>query len=378
MQRFLALPRPLVVVLAVVLLWGIGIVDYLTGRDFYMSAIYLVPICWAAWAAGRGAGNLLAVASAVTWLVADSASGYSYSHALIPYWNALMLLAFFVIVVHLLTNLRTAHQVLETTVQERTKALEMLEAEIKERKRLEDAELRAERLAAMGRMAAQVAHEVRNPLTAINVRLHSLKKNLAANSSEQEDAFVIGHEIERLERLVREFLQFATPSEPKLVTVSADSLFGRARSLLEEKLEKSSIQLDLQSVPDLWLRVDPHQIEQVLIDLIQNAAESMEGGGLIRLRARAGQGQLPGSTRPVVMLEVSDTGRGISPEVRKRMFDPFFTTKEQGTGLGLVIASRIVEKHHGALECRSEVNRGTTFTVLLPGLEWEESNEPSI
>ena len=234
---------------------------------------------------------------------------------------------------------------------------------------------RHEKLASLGTLAAGVAHEIRNPLTAINVRLHSLKKNLIANSSEQEDALVIGHEIQRLERIVQEFLQFARPAEPKLVTVSADSLLARMQSLFGPQLEKTSIRLKLESVPDIWVRVDPHQIEQVLINLIQNAAESMEGEGTITLRARTGTARLATRARSVVMLEVSDTGKGIPPEVQKRMFDPFFTTKEEGTGLGLAISSRIVEKHGGALECHSEVNRGTTFTILLPHTKPEASDE---
>jgi signal transduction histidine kinase len=238
---------------------------------------------------------------------------------------------------------------------------------------------RHEKLASLGTLAAGVAHEIRNPLTAINVRLHSLKKNLITNSSEQEDALVIGHEIQRLERIVQEFLQFARPAEPKLLTVSADSLLARIQSLFSPQLEKTSIQLNLESVPDIWVRVDPHQIEQVLINLIRNAAESMEEhGGTITLRARKCTARLQNRSRPVVMLEVVDTGKGISPEVRKRMFDPFFTTKEEGTGLGLAIAARIVEKHGGALECRSEENCGTTFAILLPHSKPGESDEPSI
>jgi signal transduction histidine kinase len=236
---------------------------------------------------------------------------------------------------------------------------------------------RHEKLASLGTLAAGVAHEIRNPLTAINVRLHSLKKNLAANSSEQEDALVIGHEIQRLERIVQEFLQFARPAEPKLLTVSVDSVLARIQSLFGPQLEKSSIRLNLESEPDIWVRVDPHQIEQVLINLIQNAAESMAGRGTVILRARSDTARLQGRFGAVVILEVSDTGQGITPEVKKRMFDPFFTTKEEGTGLGLAIAARIIEKHGGALECRSEVNRGTTFTILLPHMKPEESDESS-
>jgi signal transduction histidine kinase len=235
-----------------------------------------------------------------------------------------------------------------------------------------------EKLASLGTLAAGIAHEIRNPLTAINVRLHSLSKNLVQNSSEQEDALIIGHEIQRLERIVQEFLQFARPAEPKLITVSAESLLAKVQSLLVSQLERASIRLNLESVPDIWVRVDPHQIEQVLINLIRNAAESIERDGTITLRVRTGTARLTGRKCPVVMLEVSDTGRGIPPEVRKRMFDPFFTTKEEGTGLGLVIASRIIEKHNGTMLCRSESNRGTTFTIMLPHAKpQEEINELS-
>ena len=236
---------------------------------------------------------------------------------------------------------------------------------------------RHEKLASLGTLAAGVAHEIRNPLTAINIRLHSLKKSLLPNSSEQEDALVIGHEIQRLERIVQEFLQFARPANPKLLTVSADSLLAKVKSLFGPQLETTGIRLSLESVPDIWVRVDPPQIQQVLINLIQNAAESMERGGTVTLRVRSATAPLQGRARPVVMLEVTDTGKGIPAEVQKRMFDPFFTTKEEGTGLGLAIATRIVEKHGGALECRSEVHRGTTFTILLPHAKPEQSDEPS-
>lgn len=232
--------------------------------------------------------------------------------------------------------------------------------------------IRHEKLASLGTLAAGVAHEIRNPLTAINVRLHSLSKNLVQNSSEQEDALVIGHEIQRLERIVQEFLLFARPAEPKFITVSAESLLTKVQSLFASQLEKASIRLNLESLPDVWVRVDPHQIEQVLINLIRNAAESIERDGTITLRVRTGSGRLTGHNHPVVILEVSDTGKGIPPEVRKRMFDPFFTTKEEGTGLGLVIASRIIEKHNGTMECHSESNHGTTFTILLPHTKPEE------
>ena len=235
---------------------------------------------------------------------------------------------------------------------------------------------RHEKLASLGTLAAGLAHEIRNPLTAINVRIHSLKRNLTQGSSEHEDATVIDSEIRRLEGIVREFLQFARPAEPKFVTVSADSLLAKVQKLLAGQLEKNSILLTLESPPDVWIRVDPHQVEQALINLVQNAAESIEHSGKIRLCARADTARLGGRARPVVVLEVSDTGKGIPPEVQKRLFDPFFTTKEEGTGLGLSIAARIVEQQGGVLQFKTELNRGTTFGIVLPQAE-HDPDEPT-
>jgi signal transduction histidine kinase len=139
--------------------------------------------------------------------------------------------------------------------------------------------------------------------------------------------------------------------------------------------------------------VDPQQIEQVLINLVQNAAESIERDGTITLRARSLErpartlmplAGLPrhsfrakaGHATTVVILEVIDTGKGIPPKVQERLFDPFFTTKEAGTGLGLSIAARIVEKHGGALQYQTEVGRGTTFGIVLPRVEKDADEGP--
>jgi signal transduction histidine kinase len=231
---------------------------------------------------------------------------------------------------------------------------------------------RQEKLASLGTLAAGVAHEIRNPLTAINVRVHSLKRTLAAGTSEREDVTVIDEEIRRLDRIVRDFLDFARPSPPQLVTVHVESLFHRVQSLLGAQWRKSSIQLNVEPPGDLWIRVDTHQLEQVLINLVQNAADSIEGEGTITLRARPEPARIAGLAAPAVVIEVVDTGKGIPPEVQKRIFDPFFTTKENGTGLGLAIAASIVEKHGGVLQCRTQVGRGTTFGIVLPRAEKDE------
>jgi signal transduction histidine kinase len=112
-------------------------------------------------------------------------------------------------------------------------------------------------------------------------------------------------------------------------------------------------------------------MEQVLINLIQNSADSIGQNGVITLRIREGTLPHHGGKEPFVILEVNDTGKGIPPEVEKRLFDPFFTTKEGGTGLGLAVAARIVEKHGGILQYQTKLNQGTTFQIALPKLKNE-------
>lgn len=231
---------------------------------------------------------------------------------------------------------------------------------------------RHEKLASLGTLAAGVAHEIRNPLTAINVRVHGLKKSVAEGSSEHEDVTVIDEEIRRLDGIVRDFLDFARPSEPRLVTLAVEALFSRVQSLMAPQWKKTAIRLKVVTPPAVRIRVDPHQLEQVLINLVQNAADSIESEGDITLRARAETTRLAGRFIPAVIVEVTDTGKGIPPEVQTRIFDPFFTTKESGTGLGLAIAASIVEKNGGLLQYRTQVGRGTTFGIVLPCAEQDE------
>ncbi len=227
---------------------------------------------------------------------------------------------------------------------------------------------RQEKLASLGVLAAGVAHEIRNPLTAIKFRLFSLKKALPPGDTDNEDAAMIGNEITRLERIVQDFLRFARPSEPELVTVPAPRVLQEVADLLQPELEKNAVELVVAPGAPAWLRADTQQIKQVLINLIQNSAESIGREGRITLRVR-----LEGKREDRVALDVTDTGRGIPPEVQRRLFDPFFTTKEGGTGLGLPIAARIVEKHGGELRYQSEANHGTTFSIVLPRLNENET-----
>ena len=225
---------------------------------------------------------------------------------------------------------------------------------------------RHEKLASLGMLAAGVAHEIRNPLTAIKAALYIQQKRLRPGTQEHADAEIVQREILRLERIVNDFLRFARPTDPVLAVVPVAGALEEVRSLLAPDLERADIQLVLGPTPPWRIRVDPEQIKQVLINLIQNAADSIGSGGVIRLCARRDRVRLARGETEVVVLEVEDNGRGMTPEVQKRLFDPFFSTKSDGTGLGLSIAARIVEKHGGSLQFRTRINRGTTFGVVLP------------
>src|SRR5262249_29108652 len=180
------------------------------------------------------------------------------------------------------------------------------------------------------------------------------------------DAEAIGQEINRLERIVRDVLRFARPSEPEFRVVPATAPLQEVESLLADELRKANITITVEQGPPGSVRIDLQQIKQVLINLVQNAAESIGRNGRITLRTCLENVRLRDEVTSAVVMEVADTGTGITPEVEKRLFDPFFTTKESGTGLGLPIAGRIVEKNGGALRYQTQVGRGTTFGIVLP------------
>jgi signal transduction histidine kinase len=232
---------------------------------------------------------------------------------------------------------------------------------------------RQEKLSALGGLAAGLAHEIRNPLTAIKARLFTCQKQLRPGTPELEDTTVIGQEINRLEQIVKDFLLFARPSEPALATVPASQPLQEVKLLLGAQLEKDNILLTVEDAPAGFIQIDSGQMKQVLINLVQNAADSIGRDGAITLRSRLDHQQLNEHSVPVVVLEIADTGKGIPAEVQKRLFDPFFTTKEGGTGLGLSIAARIVQKHGGALQYQTQVNHGTTFGIVLPCVKKHES-----
>ncbi len=225
---------------------------------------------------------------------------------------------------------------------------------------------RQEKLASLGVLAAGVAHEIRNPLTAIKARLFTQSRSLPPDSAAHEDALVIGREINRLEHIVKSVLQFARPEEPVLVRLPAGEPLREVQELFAPQLAPQRIRIELACGSETSILADPRQLKQVLINLIQNAADSIGADGVVTLRSRMVPRAPALANRPAVVLEVVDTGAGITAEVQQRLFDPFFSTKQGGTGLGLVIAARLIEKQGGTLTFETQLGRGTTFIITLP------------
>jgi signal transduction histidine kinase len=232
---------------------------------------------------------------------------------------------------------------------------------------------RQEKLASLGILASGVAHEIRNPLTAIKFRLFSLKKAVPALNT-SNDAVVVEKEINRLDSIVKDFLRFARPSEPELRPVHVGPLITELHRLMSAQLNRAGITLQLKLTPGAIVQADPDQLKQVLINLIQNAAEAIQREGVITVETRIKEEDLAGENQPALVVSVEDTGKGIPPEVEARLFDPFFSTKEGGTGLGLAISARIVEKHHGILRYQTQLNRGTLFEIVMPVFEHEHAD----
>lgn len=154
-----------------------------------------------------------------------------------------------------------------------------------------------------------------------------------------------------------------------------DKLLQEVHNLLHSDFASKSVELKLEPNVGVLVLVDPDKMKQVLINFAQNGAQSIEGAGMVTLRSRVERHVLSGRNVNAVVIDVADTGKGIPPEVQKRLFDPFFTTKEAGTGLGLPIAARIVEKHGGVIQVQTHANRGTTFSIVLPPASKNE-NQP--
>jgi two-component system nitrogen regulation sensor histidine kinase GlnL len=239
--------------------------------------------------------------------------------------------------------------------------------QLEERERLRD------RLAALGEMAAAIAHEVKNPLAGIEVMAGLLKRQLAGNDDALSILNDIIKEAKMANAIVIEVLDFVRPIRLEVEHIELPSVVRDAISMAESHVPRGAIDVSV-SVPDDLPRIqgDGHQIRQVFTNLLTNAFEAMEGRGEVTITATqvAAEEEVTAGSRakasPNVLVEVSDNGPGVTPEVMDKMFSPFFTTKARGSGLGLAIVRKIVDAHDGRIDVSARPDGGVRFRVTLP------------
>lgn len=229
-------------------------------------------------------------------------------------------------------------------------------------RRMEEEVRRSEHLAALGKVAAGIAHEIRNPLASMSGSIQMLSRSDRLNPTEQKLMRIVLRETDRLNELITEFLQYARPSPPQLEPLDLRLLLGEMVEvfgfLRYGSVENIPVKVSLEMEQDVRIDADPKQLKQVFWNLLNNAAEAMPEGGPVQVCVRRAAGR--------VEVQIVDHGVGISQEALERLFEPFFTTKDGGTGLGLALVQRIVEAHGGTIRVESEVGRGTSIAVSLP------------
>jgi signal transduction histidine kinase len=221
----------------------------------------------------------------------------------------------------------------------------------------------AEKMALVGKLAAGMAHSIRNPFTSVKMRLFSLGRSLKLDTTQQEDFEVISHEIRHIDTIVQNFLEFSRPPKLAMQPISPSAIVDYALQLLSHRLDSYGVTVEVgrdEPLPEVM--ADPEQLKEVLVNLIINACEEMKNGGVIIIDEHV-QGN--GGDEQAV-LYISDSGPGVSPAHGTKIFQPFFTTKDEGTGLGLSIASRIVGEHGGTLTLDNDYASGATFVISLP------------
>jgi two-component system sensor histidine kinase HydH len=227
-------------------------------------------------------------------------------------------------------------------------------------RRLQEEVRRKEKLAALGRLAGGVAHEIRNPLSSIKGLATYFGSKFAEESEDKESANVMVREVDRLNRVVSELLELARPSELKLKHADINELLAHSVRLVQQDAQAKNIEINLSTSDDVPLiQVDSDRLSQCLLNIYLNAIQAMGEGGILSVKSLLRK-------NGTVKVEIGDTGKGISPNDLKKVFDPYFTTKPSGTGLGLAIVHKIIEAHQGNIKVESTPGKGTVFSIVLP------------
>jgi signal transduction histidine kinase len=326
-----------------------------TGIHEFLRRLYYIPIIIAAYRFGLKGG-----------LLASIVCGLFYAPHLLLYMgkpeiqvvNQLMEIMLFM-VVGLITGLLS-----QTEKQQRWQ----LACQFQELKRMEEEVRTADRLAAVGQLAAGVAHEIRNPLGVIRAAAQLARDEKVDNPEVRESIAVILNEVDRANRVVTGLLDFARPASPDVVTLDLQETVREAVGIMGSYAASHGVAL-IPDMTDRPLRVsgDGELLKQAFINLIMNAVQASPPGETVEVRVLSAAGDgMEGA-----MVEIRDHGPGIPSEIMEKVFDPFFTTRAQGHGLGLAIVHRIVRDHGGQVRINSRPEAGTTASVWLPGKKEE-------
>jgi len=262
-------------------------------------------------------------------------------------------------------QLRSYYANLENRIISTREELDKVSDELKKSK---EALARSEKLVALGQVSAGMAHEIRTPLTSIKLFVQSLETELPSDDETVEDFSIIKGEIGRMEEIIKRFLDFARPVEPKFENVSINQILSNAISLVKIRIKNEKVVIETEYDENLpSIAGDRKQLEQVFLNMLINSIEAMPDGGKITVATNIIS--VSGENQKLLKITIADTGCGIESSLRRYIFDPFFTTKDSGTGMGLAIAFTAIEQHGGLIEVESEPGEGATFMVYLPSSE---------
>jgi PAS domain S-box-containing protein len=244
--------------------------------------------------------------------------------------------------------------------------IQAIARDVSEQHALTDKLVQADKLVLLGQLSAGVAHEIRNPLAAVNLNLQILKRNIPEDSPEYDYVNTALQGVERISRIVEVTLNFSRPTIPDIKQVNINSLIPTTLELVASVLKRKDITVELQFDDNLpQVAADEKQLQQVFINLITNSADAIKTKGKIIIRTYT-EAPIKHTEGEMVVISITDDGIGITPEDLSKIFNPFFTRKPDGTGLGLPITQRILHQHGGIIDVESKVGVGTTFYVKLP------------
>lgn len=246
------------------------------------------------------------------------------------------------------------------------KLIQAMARDVSEHYAMTDKLVQADKLVLLGQLSAGVSHEIRNPLAAVNLNLQLLSRKIPEDSAEYPFVQTALQGVERISKIVEVSLNFSRPAIPDVKEMNINSIIPQTLDLVASSIRKKDIKVNIKLAEDLPnVAIDAKQVQQVLINLITNASDAIKDKGNIDINTYL-ENSAKYNRGEYVVVAISDTGCGISPEELSKVFNPFFTRKAEGTGLGLPITQRILHQHNGIIDVQSKVNEGTTFYVKFP------------